>query len=133
MDQKDLDKIKDVLAALEPEKRKKVLEKLGLVKRTVSRKESPKHSDIFFPNKIVTTIVCHHCGSIDVVTRHPRKKSLKVQPGSEKRQKDCFLMLEEETVIKQHTVTRMCKKCPEFVKQMEREELEEKYLKLLVS
>lgn len=129
----DLENLKDVLNTLSPEKRQKVLRLAGLIEKPKrTRREREKHSDIDFPNKIVTTIICCHCGWEQVVTRHPRKKAVKVVAGSPKRDSEKFTMQDTDIVIEKHTSTRFCRSCPSYVQMLSRENLEKKYLELLM-
>ena len=132
-DQAIIDSFKKIFDNLKPDKKQKILELAGLVeKKSKARRDKDEmHGETCLPSKIITNCKCLHCGYVEVLTRHPRKRAFLVEAGGYKRDKEKFKMSEEDVVIVKNVETRCCERCREFVKTFTRQELEAKYLVLL--
>lgn len=131
-DLEELGRLKEIIDRLPADKRQKLLEQAGLILPKKQRKaDTPSHGQVILPNKIVTNVLCLHCGNNEQYIRRPRVNSLLVEAGGARRDKERFQYDEKEVTITKDVETRSCEDCKDFIKTFSREELEEKYLVLL--
>ena len=126
------EELKQVLEALPPKTRKKVLE---AATNALSPKRQPTrktiHGDVLLPSLIVVHSQCLHCNSITTTKIKPRVRALMVKAGIHSRDRDRFKPKEEEYVVTRLAETRMCSYCVDYVRGLDRQELEESYMAIL--